>query len=79
LKAVSPSWSKTVAQSAGFEAMPEWLQEPVLAGAISLAEAHSLWDHVLQQTRDVEMLPASMDSVAERMFLFELEMAGTAQ
>jgi hypothetical protein len=28
---------------------------------------------VLQQTRDVEMLPASMDSVAERMFLFELE------
>ncbi len=64
--------------SATWQELPQWLLEPVMAEALTLAEASHLWDEWLMtpegQTRE---LPPVLHPAAQRLHLWRLECSPT--
>lgn len=63
--------------SVTWQFLPQWLQEPVLMGALSLVEAAELWDHSLLATAEFNPLPKHLHPAAERLFLLETHASPT--
>ena len=60
-----------------WQELPEWLQEPVIRGHLSLAEAAELWDYSLTGTEAYNPLPPHLFPAAERLCLLEMEASPT--
>jgi hypothetical protein len=58
--------------SATWTLLPEFLQEGLMAGAISLVEASQWWDVMLMSQADEwTELPPNLHPAAQRMYLLE--------
>ena len=55
--------------------LEDWLEEAVLAGAITLAEAWSLQDEILQTYEPEVALPEELWPVKLKLDLFELDVS----
>jgi len=64
--------------SATWQYLPAWLQEPLLNGHLTLAEASEMWDHQLMATSGFNPLPKHLFPAAERLHLLQLEVSPTA-
>ena len=60
-----------------YQHLPRWLQEPVIQGHLSLAEAAELWDYSLTGTEAYNPLPPHLFPAAERLCLLEMEASPT--
>ena len=57
--------------------LPPWLQDPLLAGVVTQAEAAELWDLVLRSDGQRMRLPAHLLPAANRVFLFNVQVGPT--
>lgn len=55
--------------------LEDWLEEAVLAGAITLAEAWSLQDEILQTYEPEVVLPQELWPVKLKLDLFEMDVS----
>lgn len=61
-----------------WQALPEWLQEPLQNSVLTLAEAAELWDRwLLTPDGEVLMLPPHLYSAAEKLCLWEMPASPT--
>ena len=66
-----------MATSLTWQYLPPWLQDPLIAGQISLVEAAEMWDHWLMQEVGHHPLPQRLWPVAQILHLLETETSET--
>ena len=59
--------------------LEKYLEDAVLAGALTLAEAWQLQDVTMCQLEELQTLPKELSPLAEKLFLFEAEAPPTLQ
>ena len=50
-----------------------WLEDVVMAGCLTVAEAWQVMDEHLQSMEELVLLPEELWSLAQRIYLFEME------
>ena len=61
-----------------YSLLPQWLMEPLLQGAISQPEAAEIWDnYLLTPEGEFQTLPSHLNSAAERLHLWAMELSPT--
>ena len=63
-----------------YSLLPEWLHQPLMDQAISLAEAAEIWDaYLLTPAGETHPLPRSLHQAAERIHLWSLPVLARVQ
>lgn len=60
-----------------WQELPEWLQKPLLEGAISLAEASEIWDLTLLSEEEWVSVPRHLYPAAGRLKLWQMSTSPT--